>query len=179
MLPACVGISLAVKKTTFRLREFNIVTKLSHKNICPILAIMVGGQHPVHKRRHLVYYFMPRLTGDCARMITDHQDLTMKALCKKYRNSPMDLGVVQGNLRYLIAEALRGIAYLHSLHIVHRDVKGMFSLISAHQVIVSAIAIYCSIACLGTNHVPKVLREELCGGTNARCFRTAENLMNT
>ena len=126
------GVTFAIKKTTYRAREFSILTKLSHKNVVPLLAMMTGEQHTLHRRRYFCYYFMPKLTGDIARMVTDHRELTIVELRKKYADSPRELGLVVGNLKYLLAEVLRGLCYLHSLHIVHRDIKGSNTLVKLY-----------------------------------------------
>ena len=126
------GVTCAIKKTTYRAREFSILTKLSHKNIVPLLAMMTGEQHPLHRRRYYCYYFMPKLTGDIARMVTDHRELTLVQLRKKYADSPRELGLVVGNIKYVLAEVLRGLCYLHSLHIVHRDIKGSNTLVKLY-----------------------------------------------
>ena len=126
------GITFAIKKTAYRAREFSIQTKLSHKNVVPLLAVMTGEQHTLHRQRYYCYYFMPKLTGDVARMVTDHKELTMIELRKKFEDSPKELGLVVGNLKYLLAELLRGLSYLHSLHIVHRDIKGSNTLVKLY-----------------------------------------------
>ena len=33
------------------------------------------------------------------------------------------MGTIQGNVHYILSHILQGLAYLHSLHIVHRDLK--------------------------------------------------------
>ena len=126
------GITFAIKKTAYRAREFSIQTKLSHKNVVPLLAVMTGEQHTLHRQRYYCYYFMPKLTGDIARMVTDHKELTLIELRKKFEDSPKELGLVVGNLKYLLTELLRGLSYLHSLHIVHRDIKGSNTLVKLY-----------------------------------------------
>ena len=126
------GITFAIKKTAYRAREFSIQTKLSHKNVVPLLAVMTGEQHTLHRQRYYCYYFMPKLTGDIARMVTDHKELTLIEIRKKFKDSPKELGLVVGNLKYLLEELLRGLSYLHSLHIVHRDIKGSNTLVKMY-----------------------------------------------
>ena len=118
------GMSVVYKKTDYRSREFAIIVKLKHKNIIKLLAFMYGEENPAHKRRHFCYHIMPQMSGDCARMLTDKRELTIKELHKKHRDNVKKMGVIRGNLKYLLKEILHGIRYLHSLHITHRDIKG-------------------------------------------------------
>ena len=118
------GKSVVYKKTNYRSREFAIIVKLKHKNIIKLLAFMYGEENPAHKRRHFCYHIMPQMSGDCARMLTDKRELTIKELHKKHRDNTRKMGIIRGNLKYLLKEILLGIRYLHSLRITHRDIKG-------------------------------------------------------
>ena len=89
-----------------------------------LLAFMYGEENPAHKRRHFCYHIMPQMSGDCARMLTDKRELTIKEPHKKHRDNTRKMGIIRGNLKYLLKEILLGIRYLHSLRITHRDIKG-------------------------------------------------------
>ena len=55
------GYSLVAKKTLFRTREYNIITRLNHSNIVPLLALMVGEVS--HRKRFFCYHMLPRMSG--------------------------------------------------------------------------------------------------------------------
>ena len=55
---------MVAKKTLFRNREFNIILRLNHANIVPLLAVMVG--EVFHKRRFYCYHLLPRMSGECS-----------------------------------------------------------------------------------------------------------------
>ena len=114
------------KQTTDRRNNYAIITKTKHNNIVRLLAFMYGAENPAHKRRHFCYHIMPQMTGDCARMLTDKQELTIKELHKKHGDNIRKMGIIRGNLKYLLKQILQGlrIRYLHLLHIAHRDIKG-------------------------------------------------------
>ncbi|CAI8001668.1 Probable serine/threonine-protein kinase PBL28 [Geodia barretti] len=124
------GYSLVAKKTLFRNREYNIILRLNHANIVPLLALMVGEVS--HRRRFYCYHMLPRMSGDAARMLSDHPELTLATLKEKNSEDPRKFGLALGNMRYLLAEVLKGIAYMHSLHVVHRDVKASNILVRFH-----------------------------------------------
>ena len=56
------GYSLVAKKTLFRNREYNIILRLNHSNIVPLLALMVGEVS--HRRRFFCYHMLPRMSGE-------------------------------------------------------------------------------------------------------------------
>ena len=49
------GYSLVAKKTLFRTREYNIIMRLNHSNIVPLLVLMVGE---VSHRKRFFYYII-------------------------------------------------------------------------------------------------------------------------
>ena len=70
--------------------------------------------------------------GDAARMLSDHPELTLAAIKETNSEDPRRFGLALGNMRYLLAEVLKGLAYMHSLHIIHRDVKSSNILVRFH-----------------------------------------------
>ena len=65
-------------------------------------------------------------------MLSDHPELTLAAIRETNSDDPRKFGLALGNLRYFLAEVLKGLAYMHSLHILHRDVKSSNILIRFH-----------------------------------------------
>ena len=126
------GMNVVYKKTNYRSREYSIIVKLNHRNVVQLLAFMYGEENPAHKRRHYCYHIMPQLSGDCARMLTDKRELTIKELHKKHANNIRKMGTIRGNLKFLLKEILHGLRYLHSLRIAHRDIKGSNILLKFH-----------------------------------------------
>ena len=57
------GVKVAVKKTSYRSKEYALITKLKHANIIPLLAFMWGKENPLQRRRYFCYHIMPKMTG--------------------------------------------------------------------------------------------------------------------
>lgn len=114
---------LVVKKTSYRNREIEIHRQLQHQNIIPLLCLMMGERHPSQRRKLTCYHFLPLATGDLAKLAVDNEMNTLKQLKVKYGGNPKQFGLVQGNMKYVLTQVLKGLVYLHAQSIVHRDLK--------------------------------------------------------
>ena len=117
------GKEFIVKKTSYRSREYMIHSKLNHMNIIELLCLMMGEKQPSQRKKCFCYHFLPKASGDLARLCVDNEHNTLKELKKRYGHDPLKYGQIQGNLKYILSQILRGLAYLHGLNIVHRDLK--------------------------------------------------------
>ena len=117
------GNEFIIKKTSYRSREYMIHSKLNHINIIELLCLMMGEKQPSQRKKYFCYHFLPKASGDLARLCVDNEHNTLKELKKRYGHDPLKYGQIQGNLKYILSQILRGLAYLHGLNIVHRDLK--------------------------------------------------------
>lgn len=67
--------------------------------------------------------FSCSLKGDLARMVTDKKELLLSSLHSSHHEDTHLMQVISANARHLLHSVLKGLSYLHSLRIAHRDVK--------------------------------------------------------
>ena len=89
-----------------------------HVECCTHSVFGNHGSIIIHISAQSAYNPHPFLSGDVARMLSDHPDLTLAALKKTHSEDPRQFGLALGNMRYLLAEVLKGLAYI-LMHIVH------------------------------------------------------------
>ena len=141
------GKELVVKKTSYRNREYLIHSKLQHQNIIPLQCLMIGERHPSQRRKLLCYHFLPHASGDLAKLAIDSEKNTLKQLKIDLGQDVKLFGSVQGNLRYLLTQMLKGLVYLHNLDIVHRDLKALNILLSFRCSCTNPLLCTCSNKC--------------------------------
>ena len=101
------GTTLAVKKTSYRSKEYAIITKIHHKNIIPLLAYVWGEEHAENRRRYYVYHYLPKLSGDLARLVTDKEELSLYEFHKDHQYTDFKaMGVAVGNIKYILSQVL-------------------------------------------------------------------------
>ena len=104
------GTALACKKTSYRSKEYAIISKIRHKNIIPLLAYVWGEEHAENRRRYYVYHYLPKLSGDLARLVTDKEELSLYEFHKDHQYTDFKaMGVAVGNVKYTLSQVLMSI----------------------------------------------------------------------
>ena len=104
------GTALAVKKTSYRSKEYAILTKIHHKNIIPLLAYVWGEEHAESRRRYYVYHYLPKLSGDLARLVTDKEELSLYEFHKEHQYTDLKaMGAALGNIKYILSQVLQKV----------------------------------------------------------------------
>ena len=82
------------------LREISLLRRLSHRNVVELLEVVVGN------RADAVFLVFEFCAFDLARLI-----------------DTMERPFSQGEVKWMMAELLRAVTYLHANHVMHRDLK--------------------------------------------------------
>jgi len=84
----------------------------------------MGEKYERHGGKFYCFHFMPRMDYDLRQILSSKDVGCMKYY---YRNSlwePARWETGFNNIKFILAETLKAVAYMHSNGFVHRDVKG-------------------------------------------------------
>jgi len=96
---------------------------LKHKNILPLLAVLMGEKHEHYHGKFYCFHFMPRMDYDFRQILSSKDVRCMKYDYRKSSREPARWET-EFNIKFILAESLEAVAYMHSNGFVHRDIKG-------------------------------------------------------
>ena len=114
---------MSLLQTHFRQMEVDILSSLDHDNVLLLQAVMMGEENPKRPSRFLCYHFMPRMSGDLQSYLTKVGHGALSNLLMQHKEDPTMLQLVVDNTKHILRSTLKALAYLHSVGIVHNDVK--------------------------------------------------------
>ena len=130
-----------------RSNEVNVHSALSHENVLPLLAVLMGEKHETHSGRLYCYHFMPKMDYDLRQILSIKEivcdydlrqflpieevgclsTVVISILKYLYENCPTKFDGAFNNVKFILKETLKALSYIHSSGFVHGDVKGLYA----------------------------------------------------
>ena len=120
------GKEFAIKRTHYRTVECLVMAMLRavpHDNILPLEGLLIAGADPMIPNRFMCYHLMPRKTDDFQTILTRIGHGALSNLLMQHKGNPTMLQKVVDMTKHILRCTLKAISHIHSLGIVHNDIK--------------------------------------------------------